>query len=520
LIARQRANFRRTFVQAELPAVDARVMPRLARSERELLAATAEFTQGYEDRFGPLPCLHEAQDAMDAAAKALDVKNAKDARTFEATALADLIKARQNLRKLLSQGGGAASACRSFDNEQKQKLRPPKKDEKEGLAQLEQDIAELAKTERKFAEEIASPSGGGAKVEQQDAAAKKAQDLQQLMSKDDALTELSRERMDAAAASIKSSAEALRAEREKEAGNQAVAAAEQLERLARQVAALKPPDLASRLASTQSLAQELAKEEQKLGDQMPGMADRKSQFGSSDWEHQAKVQEALAEEVRTLSDLLSRNLADAAYSDPELAQVLREAAENDPPREIADQMGRAAVAMKAGKSDEAGREATEAAKKLDGLAQQLDSVRRALIQPQLEKLIAAEKQAAATQKALNSVANQQGRAEAEKRMTDLRETLDALKTSDGTLAEAASALAEATQQGGNQWDSVGATPRGKYRSPVIYGAAVSRTLHALQSRIQELILKDALLDKDEAVPPQYKIYVEEYYRTLSEDLRK
>src|SRR5439155_23267214 len=122
------------------------------------------------------------------------------------------------------------------------------KQERERRARLEQDIAELAKTERKFSEEIASSSGGGAKIEQQDAAAKKAQDLQQLMSKDDALTELSRDRMDAAAQSIKSSAEAMRAGRTREAGKQALDAAEQLERLARQVAALKPPDLANRLA--------------------------------------------------------------------------------------------------------------------------------------------------------------------------------------------------------------------------------------------------------------------------------
>jgi hypothetical protein len=41
----------------------------------------------------------------------------------------------------------------------------------------------------------------------------------------------------------------------------------------------------------------------------------------------------------------------------------------------------------------------------------------------------------------------------------------------------------------------------------------------LQAKIQDIILKDVLLNKDEAVPPQYKAFVEEYYRVLSEDLR-
>ena len=248
MIARQRANLKRTFIQAELPAVETRVLPRLARTERELTVATTDFTQGYEARFGLLPCLHEAQTAMEAATRALDAKNVKDGRTSESTALADLIKARQNLRKLLSQSGGQASACRSFDNEQSQKIRPPKKNddqEKERLAQLEQEIATLAKEEKKFSEEIASSSGGGAKMERlgqrQDAAVKKAQELQQLANKDDALTELSRERMDAAAQSIKSSAGAVHAGREQEAGKQAADAAEQLERLGARSQHSSPP---------------------------------------------------------------------------------------------------------------------------------------------------------------------------------------------------------------------------------------------------------------------------------------
>ena len=248
--------------------------------------------------------------------------------------------------------------------------------------------------------------------------------------------------------------------------------------------------------------------------------DKRGKSDSGERDQQAKAQQGLTEEGRTLSDLLNRNLADAAEADPELAQALREVAEKNPPGAIADQMRRAALALQAGKSDQAGRDATDAAKKLDELAQQLDSTRRALTQPQLERLMAAEKQAADTQKALSSVANEQAKAEAEKKMTDLRETMEALQTSDGTLADAAQALAQATQQGGNQWASSVGPTRGIYRSPVVYGDAVTRTIQALQSRIQELILKDALLDKDEAVPPRYKKYVEEYYRTLSEDLRK
>ena len=233
----------------------------------------------------------------------------------------------------------------------------------------------------------------------------------------------------------------------------------------------------NRLAGTQSLAQELARREQNLGEQMHGTEGKK---GSVDRDQQAKAQQGLTEEGRTLADLLTRNLADAAETDSELAQSLREATDKNPPGAIADQMGRAAEAIRAARSEQARREVTDAVNKLEALAQQLDSVRRALTQPQLEQLMAAEKQAAETQKALSSVNNERSKAEVEKKMTDLRETLDALQAGDDKLAGAAQALAQATQQGGNQWaSSDGPTPRGRYRSPVVYGEAVTRTMQAL-----------------------------------------
>ncbi len=55
--------------------------------------------------------------------------------------------------------------------------------------------------------------------------------------------------------------------------------------------------------------------------------------------------------------------------------------------------------------------------------------------------------------------------------------------------------------------------------PQEYTEGVPKVVQVLQAKIQEVILKDALLDKDEAVPPRYKALVEEYYRLLSEDLR-
>ncbi|HJT76883.1 MAG TPA: hypothetical protein VJ739_06735, partial [Gemmataceae bacterium] len=71
MIARQRDNLKRTFNEAEETKADAPTLQRLAKNEREIAQATAEFTEGIEQRAGPVPCLHEAQDAMRAAVAAL-----------------------------------------------------------------------------------------------------------------------------------------------------------------------------------------------------------------------------------------------------------------------------------------------------------------------------------------------------------------------------------------------------------------------------------------------------------------
>ena len=60
---------------------------------------------------------------------------------------------------------------------------------------------------------------------------------------------------------------------------------------------------------------------------------------------------------------------------------------------------------------------------------------------------------------------------------------------------------------------------GELSPPVAYSDGVGAVLLALQAKIQEIILDDALVDRDGPVPPQYKGLVDDYYRVLSQDLR-
>ncbi len=560
MIARQRANLRRTFAHSEEPTVDVQTTRRLSKTEQELAQVTGEFTAGLEQRFGPIPCLHEAQEAMQSAVAALDEQKIKPAAGFEETALAGLIKARQNLRQILKNGSSSsASECRRYDAQQKQKLRQPpkKKDDKERLAQLQNEIEQLAKEEKKFSEDIASTSGGGAELDssskeaennskssqsksssnssssspsgsksspskaglaqRQEQAANKAAELQQLVRQDEALTDLARARMGTAARTVQSSAKAMREGHDGDAGKQAADAAEQLERLARQVAALKAKELANKVANAERMARQLAKQQQATGAELQKQGSKKSNANGKE----AAGERGQSEGARTLADLLSRTQADAVETDSQLGQALRRARETDPPGEIVEQMQQAADALETGKRDQARRNVDQAAHMLERLAQQLETARRDLVQPQLERLMAAEKQAAEAQKALNSVTSEPQKGEAEKKVHELRDTMESLSPKDDSLNEATDALANAVRSVGG-WTSPERTPnpaQGRFKPPVVYTTSLQLVMQRLQAKIQEMILKEVLLDKDEAVPPQYKKLVEEYYRVLSEDLR-
>jgi DNA repair exonuclease SbcCD ATPase subunit len=552
LIARQRDNLKRTFALSEQANPDARTVAKLAQAERELSEVAAEFTAGLEARAGPVPCLHEAISAMQSATEALARQQLTPARGFEETALANLIKARKNIRQLLSQSS-SASACRKFDQQQRQKLRmPPKKEDKAEQGKLLQEIEKLAQEEKKIGQEIAAKNSGpqledkGQKSskksspqssqsngsspgsgkssepslrERQENAATKAEKLKQLVRDNEKLTDLARERMDKAAETVRSSAGSLKDGREAEAGQQAANAAEQLERLAKQVAALTAPEVMNRLAHGQNMARQLAREQEKLDREL---RDRKDVSGTQKAKDDPAAKErGMSEEARTLADLLEKLQPEAETANPQLGRDLRQAAEANSPSAAAEQMRRAADALQAGKMEHAARDVNGSGRTLNELAQQLDAARRAAVQPQLEKLLAAEKQAAETKQALDRVNNDREKAQAEKKVADLRDALDALKNADAKLAEATAALDQAMRGNPSAWNRREPhDPRfGAYVPPREYDENIRRAIQALQAKIQDIILQDILLDKDEPVPPQFKALVEEYYRVLSDDSR-
>jgi hypothetical protein len=512
LIYRQRANLNATFSRLESP--NAAAARRIANAEEELADLTAEFAQGLAAMAGPVQALELAAGSMRAAVGDLDRSQWKTAVEDQEAALNALIKARQNLKKLLSDSA-SARAARQFDRQQQQKLRkPPKKKD----PQLAEQIQELAEEERAVSKELASSEGQNAPAKKaealakrQEAAAQKAAALKEAVQASDKLTESAVQRMDQAAGSVNEGRDALNAGKREQAAERAETAAGQLERLAEQVAGLETAELASRLAQASNLARSLATEQ----------ADPK---GAT-----APMQSARAERAATLGDWLDRLAEDAAEESRAVADAVKQAMEANRPAAIVDAMQSMAQALKAGPPNGVERQSRETADRLTALAQDLDDARRAYMQPRLDDLLAAEALAEKTESLLNSVHNNAEKAEAEKAMGDLAEALEKLGArggdESGALAKTASALEEARAHGGGWGDfQKPPNPGPNENRPVLvppgaYTDGVSHAITALQAEIQQVVLRQVLLEKDEAVPPQYKALVEDYYKALSEDLR-
>jgi hypothetical protein len=565
LIARQRVNLNRTFLVERDRSIGEAGIMRLATFEEELVAATTEFSEGLKELGAAVPALDDAVSSMRAATLALDAKDVATARPHEETALKLLVSTRRNLQKLLAQGNsGQSSAAQQFDRQQVQRIRRPKQDDKE-LAELEEDLMELAELEEDFSEEIEAKGGGGANVDppekekaqakseeeqpaqpaeeksrsaqkkgsnqknqkemdsraKQRRAAEEAERLRRLARRDKALTDLAKQRLEAAAKAVQDASQAMEQGRESDAARQAREAASKLKSAARQIGALKAKEITDRLARQRDLAQAIAKAERELGRDVERGAEPKD--GTPPPKEQlAGKQNQLADDVTALGDVLTQLKLAAAEELPELALSISRATAANPPADVEDAMRKNAAAIGGGQTEPAARSADRIAGQLDALAQDLESVRRQAIQPQLDRLLAAEKQAAELQDRLKSVKQKAQQGEAEKAFSDFAHTIDKLAPGDGPVRETADNLTNASTSSHAGWvwnDVTRDGEAGYFTPPVTYSGSLSAAILALQARIQEIVLDSALVERTGPVPPQYKNLVEDYYRVLSQDLR-
>ncbi|MDR3636296.1 MAG: hypothetical protein P4L84_21010 [Isosphaeraceae bacterium] len=375
--------------------------------------------------------------------------------------------------------------------------------------------------------------------ERQEKIADEARDLEAKLKKLDAVSDLAKARMTKAVEATEKVSGAMARGNTKEATETAKSGAFQLHELARQVKAEVAREVAEELAQARDIASELAEREAALAEMSdPSSASGSTQSGKSQPGQGEGIEKGngkggkLARALAAMGDLTDaerlERLTEAGKTLEEIlkgasqraegkaAERVRDALKETDATEVVERLERIGALFNGGEKPEAGKEAKELAKNLEVIAKQLDVLHQEIVSPRLAEMV-----------------------EFDRRMAELVERMKTLKT-DGQITEwhrdaaelvremektglgdAAAALQEAFAAGG--WhDAAGSWhwavgPHDFRLVPEAYTRAINVVVHKIQDRIQDLLMKDLVSDRDEATPPEFKELVERYYEVLSKD---
>ncbi|KAA5541443.1 DUF4175 family protein [Roseiconus nitratireducens] len=570
LIKAQREIVRRNFTLERKPpsgeTVDSTAVQTLRTDQQDAREKTDALREALEQKIGPLPMLIYATRAMDDALEHLAEDNLSDARPDEETALADLIAARRNLRKILKQGNSQSQAARKVDQQQLDKVRKPEpkptspKDSE--LPKLIEKMEQLAKKQQSFCKSAAACSSASASSQSQQSSPRQSQaspkqssenqsdstpkaptreqlqqeqtaaadEMNQLRRQLEAgdLGELAKQKTEQARQAALRSAELIgQGEKDSESIEQAERSAAELQRLADHLRKREQPDFDQLLSDVQRMTENLATNQRALSGSVQasqsGSKSDEEEPSEQQAEDQIHQQEQLAERSDELADLVQKLVADAGDQEWEVQRELLDASPVDAAADARQKIHDAADQLQAGKRLPAAASGTHAAGQLDRLAESLSQVQKQFDSMQLARLSEAERQAAALLDQLRFNANSNAKAAAESGAASLGQTVRSWSSGDAELARAAELLSRLASGGSSiHRDRDDATPESETafaQSPRNTFEGLRALDQLLQQRIQEAFLDGALQQQDAAVPTEYQDMVEEYYRTLSEDLQ-
>ena len=534
---------------------------KLAQQEEKLRASTEALTAALTQKVGPMPSLDFAVRSMLAAEQDLRAQAISDGQVEEEHALAYLIAARTNLRKILKQGNSQAKMARNVDQQQMDKLRKPERDRDQDRQQQEQPLAELREQLDKLAQqqqsfcqsaqacqqaaEAGSPKTSQASnnspsdsppsatreqlAQQQQESASKTREIQRALEQG-SFGQLVPKRAQQAADSIQGSGDSLSESDEyTRAIEQARLAAEQLKRLSEHLGRRQDPDFADKLSAAERQAQQLSEHQEQLtkslreslvGNERDGVDPKEPNESST--KPATTAQRQLANETEELNDLLEQLLADSSQQSWEVQRELIDQTAASPAESAVREMNQAVTGLEQGKLQSATGHGARASAVLKRLAAGIGEVQKSLGSNHLEALTQAEQRSAALLKDLQreGSAAEQAMARAESRR--FAEEIQSLARNDSDLARASRNLGSynlLSPRSDQQDLEFAANQSPQFATPPTTLVDSLREVNAvLQRRIQEAILRGAMQQAVGAVPPEYSDMVDDYYRTLSEDI--
>ncbi len=371
-------------------------------------------------------------------------------------------------------------------------------------------------------------------VENQEKIAAEARALEEKLKKIEAASDLARERMKKAAESTEQVSGALARGNTKEATETAKHGAWQLHELARQVKGEITSEVTQELAMARDLANELAERENELaemsnpqtgdGQGTPGQGDKggtgstpptkpgRSRGGLDNLTDTERL-ERLEATARTLEEWLK---GASQRAEGKTAEAVRDMLEASDATKVVERTERIGALFVGGEKPEAGKEAKELAEKLEVLAKQLDVLHQEIVAPRLAQLVEYDRRVAEMIEQLKTLKTEAEITEWHRMATDLVRDMEKAGLADGAAALAKLLADGGWHGGGGNWRwALGANHY--YVAPELYTKGLQVVVTKLQDKIQDLILKDLVSDRNEATPPEFKELVERYYEVLSKD---
>jgi hypothetical protein len=554
LIKQQREILGRTFAVSQQGKAAENVGTKLAGQEEDLQAKTESLTAALEQKVGPMPSLQFAIRSMSRAIEDLRAQAIADAQGDEERALAELIAARKNLRKILKQSDSQSQMCRNVDQQQIDKVRKPERDreqeQEQQLAQLREQLDQLAKQQESFcqsAQECRNPgqsnspesqtsSGQSASEkrgmrqqlgEQQQQSAEKAREIQRELSTGK-FGQLAPKRAEQAAELIDQSGESLaKTDDDPQAIEQAKGAAELLKRLSEHLGRRHSPDFNDKLAAAGRQAERLSDQQQQLSQSLTQKTSVANEQEDSDQDDEQVL--AVAEQQRLISraeelvDVVDQLQAESTQQDWQVQRALTEQTIANPPRQAAAGMQQAVEELEQRRAQSASESGRRAAAILKRFAAGVKQVQQAMGPARLDQLTKAEQRAAALLKDLQRAGSAAERAMVRAAARQFADSIQPLARGDAELAEATDAMnrpGSVSNRYAESRDSLREAMESSQlaRPPTTLVEGLRNVDEVLQRRIQEAILSGSMQQAVGAVPPQYSQMVDEYYRALSEDV--
>jgi len=363
-----------------------------------------------------------------------------------------------------------------------------------------------------------------------------AREIEKALGKLPKATDLAKERIANASKMAEDAASSLGRGAMQEAQNSIGEARQQFRELSEQVRALMAEEQADRIAAAQQMASELARQQQEFVDRLatPGEGGGQGQRRKEDEENKSGIgeeeqkkrdeekraglgadAEEIADKAKTLQDVLGAAGKSDNPEDQTAAKKVEEIVGSIDLKSVVERLDRLPDQVKSGNMEDAKNNAGDGAERMESAAEQLASLHRVIVAPQVDELAKVEERITVLSEELDQLDTEPKVAGWHEDANDLLEDLDELGIDEKLRQEFIEEMKKAgwgnnLRNLGNGW----VRTDGFYRAPGPYRVYLSRLQASVQSRMQELMLGDLLHSGDEPIPPQYQELVDKYYQVL------